>query len=1194
MRKKVLTGVALTLSALSLAWAAETMWIHRTDKTTLGLPITIADSVSLSGSSVVFTATNGVVKSISNSEIEKVTLGDPSTIVEIKYNGSDAEIINPFAFEGVTVTKTGADVIVESTSESEITYQLTGTTTTGSFKVYSDKKFILNLNSVSLTSDDGAAINIQSGKKCTVNLIGTSTLEDGLFYTTVSGEDQKGCFFSEGQLVFTGSGTLNVSGNYKHGICSDDYIDIQGGNVNIVKAANDGVRVNDYFLMTDGSFTATATGDGIDGDAGYIQIDGGKMNVTVSTADTKGIKCDSIITVNGGDITLTVPAAQGKGFKTKQTMTVNGGTITANMTGDVAIVSNDPSYCTAIKTDVDFVQTNGTINITHSGAGGRGISADSNVNLKGGNLTVTVTGGNGTYTNTSGVTDNYAPACVSADGNVNVTGGKITLNVKANSAKGFKSDKNTTISGGTITGTLTGSSVVVNYDPSHCTLIKCDGNYTQNGGTINATHSGVGGKGISVDGIATFNSGNVTITTSGSAATYTASTGTDTYSPICISVDGNLYLLGGTFNVKSTGAGGKCIKSDQQITMGTVDGQSPDITVTPPASSGGAGMQQVWNYSQTGGNNSSWVTTGSQGVEDIALANGKLYAVCRGSSATDHTIKIINAYTGAQSGSLNTSSCTAGTYNLSSVETLGNTILACNLAANTSTNLVIYKWDSDSSTPTVLLNATPPCTRAGDAMSVSGTMSNGRIWFAYGSQVYYYTLSNGAITSNTPTTINLTKNGAAYEIASGVPYSNITVESDGSFWLASSLANYAATHFSSTGAYIEEMPSGLVNNQGTDVKFFTYNGVKYAAASTYLNSSNTAIADGAVSVINMSSSSLVGTYPSNGLGTTRNTCFRNSVCAESGNDYYYVWVNVPFQGVACFKYSEATGEEEETPEESPEEETPVGEIAPLSVTAQTTGAQFGSSSSGGGGQPGRPGQPGQPGSSTSTNGSTSPKVIKAMNGMTVNSGSFSIKSSSEGGEGLESKTTMVINGGNFYFNTYDDCINAKSSLTVNGGNLRCVATGNDAIDSNGTMALKGGLILASGTREPEEGIDVDQASQLSITGGTIINQKGNMLNLSTTQCKVPTIKYSSSISAGTLITVTNSSGQHIMSFKAPQAMSQGCYITLPEFTSGSSYKLYTGGSVSGGTVFNEVTKGGTFSGGSQVKSFTISSNLTSL
>ncbi len=1188
MRKKVITGVVLTLSALSLAWAAETMWIHRTDNTTLGLSIANADSVSLNGSDVIFTAANGVTKSMPNTEIEKVTLGEASSIVEIKYNGSDAEIINPFAFEGVEVTKNGADVIVTSTSTSEITYELTGTTTVGSLKVYSDKKIILNLNNASITNDDGAAINIQTGKKCTVNLIGTSTLIDAASYTTVSGEDQKGCFFSEGQLVFTGSGTLNVTGNYKHGICSDDYIDIQSGAVNIIKAANDGIRTNDYFLMTGGALTTAATGDGIDGDAGYIQIDGGTMNVTVSTADTKGIKCDSIITVNGGNITLTVPAAQGKGFKTKQSMTVNGGTITANMTGDVAIISNDPSYCSAIKADVDFVQTNGTINITHSGAGGKGISADGNVNLQGGTLSVTVTGGNGTYTNTSGVIDNYAPTCISADNNVNVSGGNVTLNVKANSAKGIKSDVNTTISGGTITGTLTGSSVVVNYDPSHCTLIKCDGNYTQNGGTISATHSGVGGKGISVDGVATFNSGNVTITTTGSAATYTASTGTDTYSPICISVDGNLNLLGGTFNVKSTGAGGKCIKSDQQIIMGTIDGVSPEIT-TPSVSSGN--IQQVWNFSQTGGNSSSWVTTGSQGVEDIALANGKLYAVCRGSSATDHTIKIINAYTGTQSGTLNTSSCTAGTYNLSSVETLGGTILACNLAANTSTNLVIYKWDSDSSAPTVLLNAAPPCTRAGDAMSVSGTMTSGRVWFAYGSQVYYYTISNGAIASTTPTTINLTKNGAAYAIASGVPYSNITVESDGSFWLSSSLANYAATHFSSTGAYIEEMPSGLVNNQGTDVKFFTYNGVKYAAASTYLNTSNTAIADGAVSIINMSTNALEGTYPSAGLGGTRNTCFRNSVCAEAGSDYYYVWINVPFQGAACYKYTEPTTNEESGSGEEESGSTSTTEIAPLIVTAETTGAQFGSSSSSGG-----PGgnRPGMPGSSTSSSSSTSPKVIKAMAAMTVYSGSFTIKSSNEGGEGLESKTTMTINGGNFYFNTYDDCLNAATALNINGGNLRCVATGNDAVDSNSKLSITGGLLLASGSRDPEEGIDVDQASQMSITGGTVINQKGNMLNLTTTQCKVPTIKYSSSISAGTLITITNSSGTHIMSFKAPQAMSQGCYITLPEFVSGSSYKLYSGGTVTGGTVFNEVTKGGSFSGGTQLKSFTISSNLTSI
>lgn len=273
MKKKTLLFCASALSVLSIAWAAETMWIHQTDRMTLGMPLEMADSIKVSddGATISFVALNGVgTYSVANTLIEKVTFGDSETIVTINYDGDDAEIVNPFAFKGVTITKTGADVVVTSTSLSEITYQLTGTTATGSFKIYSDKKFQLDMNSVSITNDDGAAINIQTGKKCTVNLIGTSNLVDAGSYTSVSGEDQKGCFFSEGQIIFTGAGTLNVTGNYKHGICSDDYIDFQSGTVNIVKAANDGIRVNDYFLMTGGTLTTAATGDGIDGDAGYI------------------------------------------------------------------------------------------------------------------------------------------------------------------------------------------------------------------------------------------------------------------------------------------------------------------------------------------------------------------------------------------------------------------------------------------------------------------------------------------------------------------------------------------------------------------------------------------------------------------------------------------------------------------------------------------------------------------------------------------------------------------------------------------------------------------------------------------------------------------------------------------------------------------------------------------------------------
>ena len=145
MKKTIILAIS-ALSLVSLAWAAETMWIQRTDNMKLGLPLEIADSVSISqdGANVIFTATNGVVKTMPNSEVEKVTIGTASSIVEINYNGTDVEIVNPFAFEGVTVTKTGADVVVTSTSLNELSYKLTGTTTSGSFKIYSDTKFILD------------------------------------------------------------------------------------------------------------------------------------------------------------------------------------------------------------------------------------------------------------------------------------------------------------------------------------------------------------------------------------------------------------------------------------------------------------------------------------------------------------------------------------------------------------------------------------------------------------------------------------------------------------------------------------------------------------------------------------------------------------------------------------------------------------------------------------------------------------------------------------------------------------------------------------------------------------------------------------------------------------------------------------------------------------------------------------------
>ena len=75
----------------------------------------------------------------------------------------------------------------------------------------------ITLNEVSLTNPNGAVINVQGptsapnkGKRTFIVLKGTNALADGTSYTdTPSTEDEKATLFSEGQLVFSGTGSIN-------------------------------------------------------------------------------------------------------------------------------------------------------------------------------------------------------------------------------------------------------------------------------------------------------------------------------------------------------------------------------------------------------------------------------------------------------------------------------------------------------------------------------------------------------------------------------------------------------------------------------------------------------------------------------------------------------------------------------------------------------------------------------------------------------------------------------------------------------------------------------------------------------------------------------------------------------------------------------------------------------------------------
>ena len=123
----------------------------------------------------------------------------------------------------------------------------------------------------------------------------------------------------------------------------------------------------------------------------------------------------------------------------------------------------------------------------------------------------------------------------------------------------------------------------------------------------------------------------------------------------------------------------------------------------------------------------------------------------------------------------------------------------------------------------------------------------------------------------------------------------------------------------------------------------------------------------------------------------------------------------------------------------------------------------------------------------STYSSSSAKAIKAICAVTIYGGETDIYTKNSGGEGLESKTSVDIQGGKHYFKCYDDCINSAGKIFFNGGVTVCYSNGNDAVDSNagttGAITIGNGVAFAYTTKgSPEEGFDCDNNSYIQITG----------------------------------------------------------------------------------------------------------------
>ena len=416
-------------------------------------------------------------KEFSLDEIDGMTVDYTSVTdntVEVGYNGSTATVIVAGnVAQYLTIAQEGAHVSIAQSDDlaQEITYTLTGTSSDGEFYMSGSYKATIELDGLNLTNVtpvySGAAVHIQNGKRINVKVITgtTNTLVDA------ANGSQKGCLYVKGHAEFKQHGTLNVVGNVKHGIKSGEYISVKNATINVTSAVGDGISCNEYFLMESGTVNISGTGD----DGLQCDLDG---DTSTGMTNNHEDEDSGNIYIEGGSITINCTALAAKGIKSAGDIYVSGeASINATMSGNGTWDEEDLETKAAcgLSADGNLNISGGTVSVTATGSGGKGMKCDGVMTITGGTIDVVTSGGlyycdgtneNHNYTgdtdqidsdyysspkgikagvkDTSGNSTTYSGGLVISSGTVNVT-------TSGNNAEGIESKNYLNISGGYIT-----------------------------------------------------------------------------------------------------------------------------------------------------------------------------------------------------------------------------------------------------------------------------------------------------------------------------------------------------------------------------------------------------------------------------------------------------------------------------------------------------------------------------------------------------------------------------------------------------------------------------------------------------------------------------------------------------------------------------------------------------------------------
>lgn len=373
-------------------------------------------------------------------------------------------------------------------------YNISGSIPDGSIYVDTEENVKLILNGISVNSSSGAALYCYNAKNLYIELADgkENSLSDASGYTfggkneSSENNEPNAAVYSKSDLIFSGSGKLNVTGNYALGIRCNDDLTIEGGDIT-VSAVTNGVRGSDSVTVSGGSLTVAAEKDGIkstndtDSGKGFVAVSGGIINVT---AGEDGIQSQQQLSVSGGEINITTTGdvvestndgwgapwrsdissnedeATSKGLKSGAAMTISGGKIKVNSTdhsihgaGAILIENGELSLSSSkgkgITAHGSLTVDGGIINVANST---EGLESKADITINGGEITINAAddglnsgGGNDRFNFSYG--QNETNDASSDTHNIYINDGYVYISAKGD---GIDSNGNIEMNGGTV------------------------------------------------------------------------------------------------------------------------------------------------------------------------------------------------------------------------------------------------------------------------------------------------------------------------------------------------------------------------------------------------------------------------------------------------------------------------------------------------------------------------------------------------------------------------------------------------------------------------------------------------------------------------------------------------------------------------------------------------------------------------